>query len=396
MPTRRTTTEPVTDVPDSGLTAAAAVQLMRTTSTETDPGALPNDDDDDERSLIDEMSALLSESPQERVRVRLYRVPAIGSGKRHYDFCEEISADEFRTMDLSTIRAKWGPGVYQLRLIGSQGLVRAQQVSIAPMSSALPAPSSQPQESELSQVLRALIEGQQKLAEALTQRPDPRASMRETVELMAMMRDAMGIGSNPAPAVDPMAQLASVLSMARELKAATKELADDSPPAPEPTDPLAMLPKVLDLVGTALKQNQPAPVAPLLPMQIPASVNAAAVEASNASTGAETQTLNNPVSSPQTNAPTDSAEAIMIQGHIATLCRLCDAGVPPDKGGEYIAANLPDELLDQMEHPQWFELVSSVFADLKPREAWMRAAKAHADKLLSEESASDEETGPAA
>lgn len=383
MPTiKRTQTGPETIDNDEGLTADSAVRLMR-----TNPAPESVDSEDDEQTLLEKMQALLADTPADKVRIKLYRVPKPGAIDRRFLWCQDYTPDEFADSDLEGIRAKWGPGDYQLRLIGSRGVVKAQTVSIAAPST--PATSTG-QPSEIAQAIAMLAENQARMLEALTHRPDPQASMRETLTLMTLMRDAMGINNaNAAPAAaapNPMEMMREVFSMVREAKSAAKELAAEEGSEPAPTDPLAMLPKLLDLVGGAMKQNAAQPAQMLPPLQIPQTVAAAPMP----SVGTDPSASNDLVSSPQTQPVKQmTAEQIMIMGNIDTLCRMADAGIEPQKGGEYIADNLPDDLLDHLEHPQWFELVSGIFPQLKPREQWIRAAKEHADKLLSEDDTDD-------
>lgn len=387
MPTvKRTQPDPEVIDSDDGLTADSAVKLMR-----TNPGPETTDAEEDEQTLLEKMQALLADTPADKVRIKLYRVPKPGAIDRRFLWCQDYTPDEFADSDLEGIRAKWGPGDYQLRLIGSRGVVKAQTVSIAAPST--PAASTG-QPSEIAQAIAMLAENQARMLEALTHRPDPQASMRETLTLMTLMRDAMGINTqNAAPAAaapNPMEMMREVFSMVREAKSAAKELASEEGGEPAPTDPLAMLPKLLDLVGGAMKQGAAQPAQMLPPLQIPQTVAAAPMPSVNTDPSIQ----NNLVSSPQTQSqPVKqmTAEQIMIMGNIDTLCRMADAGIDPQKGGEYIADNLPDDLLDHLEHPQWFELVSGIFPQLKPREQWIRAAKEHADKLLAADGADDDQ-----
>ena len=65
------------------------------------------------------------------------------------------------------------------------------------------------------------------------------------------------------------------------------------------------------------------------------------------------------------------------------------AKAPATKGGQLIYERMPDEMLDHMDSENWFDLVAQVFPIIRPHEAWLREAKAEADKLF----AADETEG---
>lgn len=379
----------------SGLTAESAVRLMRIGESETREAP---EDESEEDSLLQQMQALLSDAPNVAVRVKLYKLPKPGSGQTGYQWCEDFDPASFAALDWDQIRARWGAGRYQLRLIGPRGLVKAQQVDIAQPSSALainnPAPSQGM--SELAQVLAMLAEGQARMLEAVTQKPDPQASMRDTLQMVALVRDVLA-PANAAPAgaqPNPMEMMREVFSMVREAKSAAKELADDAP-APADTDPLAMLPKLLDIAGAALK-NQAAPLAQPQPLALPAvqlpptiarAPFPATSETPQTAPAADESAAINPISQPvtQQEPATVNPAHILISIHINALCQMADNGIAPEVGADYILDNLPDDLLDHFDRADWFELISGVFPQIKAREAWMRAAKAEADKQMIEE-----------
>lgn len=373
---------PVDD--DEGLTAETAVQVMRTNPPDEEP------EQSEEESIVEQMKALMAEVPSAVVRIKLYKLPKPGSGKSSFEWCEDFNPMTFQSLDWQEIRARWGAGTFQLRLIGPRGVVKSQTVEIAAPSYPLMNPA-QPAtgHSEIGAVLQALAENQARMLEAITQRPKETDQLRETLALMAAMREAMGLTAAPAAAPNPMEMMKEVFAMVREAKSAAKELADETPPA-DPDDPMAMVGKLLPLITAAVQQPQAQPVPAL---QIPPAI-ARPISAPFPPTDQPAATVapvaHNPVSQPVTNeGPQEMTPAqIMIGIHIGALQSMARAGIAPDIGGEYIAANLPDDLLEHIDNPQAVDMVLNAFPILKPYESWARAAFAEAKKIL------DEELGP--
>ena len=106
-------------------------------------------------------------------------------------------------------------------------------------------------------MVRMLAEGQQRILEAVSQRPDPTAQLQSTLGLMASMREAMGLNTPPPPpppASDPAAMLGQLVGAIKTLREVAAEV---NPPAEAADEsPMSMLPKIVDLVKHALDDTK--------------------------------------------------------------------------------------------------------------------------------------------
>lgn len=345
MPTRKApaAVNPTTDDVE-GMTAETAVRVMTTTPPETDPNP-ELEMQDEEAGLAARMRALVAQTGSDRVVVKLFR-PARNGG-RGYEWCADYAPQELEERDLELIRSQWGPGAYELRVIGSRGILTRIQVNIA-----APAPMSQSAQqtgtSELAQILRSMQEQQNALLEAITRRPDPRAEMIQQLEMLRMMRDAFAPATPAAPAVDQVSMIRGIADAVKSLREVSREVLppdDDAPP-----DMMTMLAKGLDTMR-ALSSQGSAQAVPALPApQIPNSFSEQG----------------------------DDPMLLALRSHLIKLTGFAASGKPATVGGEYIYSELPDELLPVMEHASWFDSCVQLYPPIRAHEAWARDAHAHA------------------
>jgi hypothetical protein len=337
----------------------------------------PNLDSDDEPALdvVERLRLELQGEGGDRSKVKVYRIPERGDR----ELCRDYSGQEIADGGTDVIRHEWGPGVYELVIYGSKGIAARSRIRFAAPLVTLPAPgSSSGNGGDLASALRALVEMQGQTLRAI-QTMQPQQAPQSRAEMLAEMAALKNLFTPAAPAsADPMAMFSSVLGVFREMKGAAQEIVGDA--TPEPADPLAAsLPKLIDLAGKLMPAGGlqgAAPAAPPVTMsegvplvQLPPAT-AAAVAPSH----------------PAPAAPTDEDDdTVIVRGLIAQLVKMARTGASVENGGEFIADNLPDDLLNLMDHPQWWDFVVQAFPQLAPHETWMKAAKAHADKLLTEE-----------
>jgi len=381
MPSRRTAE---TVELAEGLTAESAVQIMRTAPVIVDP----DETVDDESTLLDRMRNLMDENADSKVYLKLYRLT--DGPKKKYGWCADYTADEYEAGGLSMIRSEWGPGEYRLRLMSSPGLATVLPIVLEPDSTKpRENPAPQPaQNSDLSQVLAMLAQGQQRILEALTEKPDPMAQMTQMITLAGAMRQAFAPAAPVSPASDPMTMVTQVLGMIRETKSAVKELVDDEKPGPDPSDPMAMVGQILPMITQALGNQQPQqqpPIYPMQPLQIPASVDRAPVPEQHEMPAPV------PVANPTQQPEPETVETLILRGLIEDLVQLSVDGKPPADGGAFIYEKLPDDLIDFMGQRYWFEMIAIRFPIIKPHEKWLREAKAAADAIFANPPPDDEE-----
>lgn len=350
MPSVRRTTPAASGAADDGegMTAETAVSLMRTNPPAVDPGATL--DEEEEISIADRLRALVAQTPSDRITIKLYRP---NRTSRKMEWCCDYGPQDFEDQDLEMIRAQWGPGAYELRVVGSQGILRRMQVSIAEMPAPVTAPATNSGNSELAAILRAMQEQQAALVAALAHRPDPRAEMMQSLEMMRMMREAFA-PPPAAPAMDQVAMIRGIADAVKSMREVSRELSpeDDGPP-----DMMTMLAKGLDTVRALSSQQGAAPSTPTLPAlpapQIPGSF----------------QTESDPM-------------LLAMRSHLIRLVTMANAKQTPAQGGEYIYQELPEELLPVLNHPTWFDSCVMLYQPVKLHEEWARKAHAHALQLF--------------
>jgi hypothetical protein len=349
MPTtRRKAAEPVQDQQD-----AMPLDVLPASSQEPD----------DEESVLDRLRSLGGDD-RDRMRIKVYRKTVHGQ----LEWCTDYTVAEWEEGDVSRVRADWGSGTYEMRVVigGRPGIRYREVFRIAADAKPImqnPAPAA-PQASELAEVVRMLAEGQQRILEAVSQRPDPTAQLQSTLGLMAAMREAMGLNQAPPPAPaasDPGAMLGQLVGAIRQLREVATEV---NPPASDPDNPMAMLGQVVDIVKLGMAQRQ---AEPMPGVQLPAALQA------------------EPVQNPA--APTQEADMgiLVLRGQLQQLCDMAARGEPPEKGGEFVADELPDELLGYLELPNIVQILSTFNREVLRHESWFLAARTHALKLLAEE-----------
>lgn len=331
---------------------------------------------DDEHSVLDRIRSLGGDD-RDRMRIKVYRKTAAGQ----LEWCTDYTVGEWEEGDIARVRADWGSGTYEMRVvIGGRPGIRYREVfriaSDVRPSQAIAPPPAAPQGSELAEVVRMLAEGQQRILEAVSQRPDPTAQLQGTLALMASMREAMGLNAPPPPpppASDPGAMLGQLVGAIRQLR----EVADEvSPSKPDPDNPVAMLGQVVDIVklGMAQRQGAAAPPEAMPAVQLPP--NLAGVP-------------DNPEDEPRS----EDMGILVLRGQLQKLCDMAQAGDSPEKGGEFVADNLPDELLAYLELPNVLDILATFNGQVRKHPEWFDKARAHALKLLAEDDSQNQSIG---
>jgi hypothetical protein len=318
-----------------------------------------------EESAGDQLRAVFAAAPGENMRVSLYRRD---TKTRALQWCEDFTPPQVESGAHELIRDSWGAGMYELRAIGKTGIKARVQIEIA-QKPQVTQTNPAPQNDQLAQVLAMLAQGQQRIMEALTQRPEPVAppTMKEVLEQMVLMKTVLAPA--PAPAVAPGQSQSEMLRDMVQTMKTLREVSEDVSPKNEadPENPMSMLPSLIDLVKTGMQsRSQPA-------LQTPQQIT---VPQSIAHSGAE-QTLN---TEPHTG--NDSMIAMILRGASDELIRLAASGESPENGGDFIYRSLPDDLVPMLALPNWFEIVAHHAPALAEHRAWVEQAKAHADTLF--------------
>lgn len=316
---------------------------------------------EDEESVLDRIRSLGGDD-RDRMRIKVYRKTAAGQ----LEWCTDYTVSEWEEGDVARVRGDWGSGTYEMRVvIGGRPGIRYREVfriAADQKPAAAPAPAAA-QSSELADVVRMLAEGQQRILEAVSQRPDPTTQLQGTLALMVSMREAMGLNVPPPPppaASDPGAMLGQLVGAIRQLREVASEVA---PPAPDSDNPLSMLGQIAEVVKLGMTQ-QAAPQA-MPPVQIPASFE----------------------NEPTPEGGQEMFGILVLRGQLGKLVEMAQAGKPIEEGAQFVADNLPDDLLSYLPLPNIMDILGAANPRVREHEAWMLAVRDRAVQLLAEDDA---------
>ena len=323
------------------------------------------EEEDSEETASDRVATLLRRAADEGAeQLRVYR-------KRHghLDWCETYTPEAFEEGDLPMLRDTFGPGDYELRLYGRHpktnkyGIVAKTSVTIATALRTAPDPR---RDDGLTQVLATIADGQRQMLQALTERPapkDPTEEMSKMLSLMAMMRQAMGIDTQPR------SQITEIVSAIRELREASHEINPDK----EPETLLGALPQMLDVVKAGMAQQQAQTAQQPLPqIALPPSIaNAPMPQAlTQAATQPEVDLTPNP--QPEGEQPVFNPLVILqLKAYLRSLLKMAENKKPVDIGAQFVYDKLPDEIVELMGLDNWLELLIEVSPDAEKYSAWL-------------------------
>jgi uncharacterized membrane protein len=219
----------------------------------------------------------------------------------------------------------------------------------------------------LSQVLATIATGQQQMLNALvemkqTPQKDPMEEMTKMLSMMTMMREAMGITNQR----QEKSSIGEIVSAIKELKGAANELVP-AEKEKEPDSLMAMLPKVLEMVSAGQQAQAQA-----IPMQIPSVQMPQSFEQSVQQ------------NEPQMENDVNLMTMVKLKSYLTSLTNLAEKNESIEVGAKFVYDNLPDDLIEIMELPNWFELLSGVAPGVKKHEEWLKKVRDSALKLFDE------------
>ena len=344
--------------PDDSYNVPAAAQSFTEQFEEVEP--------DIEETATDRVATLLQQAAgQERAELNVYRIV---NGSREY--CAKYLPEEFEEGTFELLRKNFGSGEYELRLYATHPesrkfVVRSStRVKIA-QSQNSSEPAALP--NGLSQVLATIATGQQQMLNALvemkqTPQKDPMEEMTKMLSMMTMMREAMGITNHR----QEKSSIGEIVSAIKELKGAANELVP-AEKEKEPDSLMAMLPKVLEMVSAGQQAQTQA-----IPMQIPSVQMPQSFEQ---------QVQQN---EPQMENDVNLMTMVKLKSYLTSLTNLAEKNESIEVGAKFVYDNLPDDLIEIMELPNWFELLSGVAPAVKKHEEWLKKVRDSALKLFDE------------
>jgi hypothetical protein len=341
------------------------------------PAEIP---DEIEETATDRVASMLAGiNGLDRAELKVYKIKD-GS----LEYCQGFKPEQFEEGNFDLLRDRFGHGEFELRLyathpqtrkfgIRSKLRVKMSEVNKAAINDGLP--------SGIAQVLGAIANGQSQMLDALVQmkqqpQKDPMEEMTKMLSMMTMMRQAMGFDNQSRAG----SSISEIVGAIRELRSAADEV---SPQREEPETMMAMLPKVLDIVsagmGKGQAQVQPEPEA-FHPVDLPPAF-AQAPQQVQAQPQSEPQPAYQPNPEP-TQTTLQSEEQMQfgkylfkLRAYLSALVDMATKAIPPEKTAEFVVDKLPDELLEIMELPNWFEQLAAVAPEVKNHEAYLRQVR---------------------
>jgi hypothetical protein len=188
---------------------------------------------------------------------------------------------------------------------------------------------------------------------------DPMEEMTKMLSMMTMMREAMGL--NQVQPASTRSSIGEIVDAIKELRGAAAEV---MPEKEESNDLIGMLPKVLDLVAQGQQVQQQVPMQPmyqddqsavLSPVTLPPAFAAQA-------TNKEADDMN-PIT------------LIKLRGYLKTLVGYAEKKAPTSEAAQFVYEKLPDDLIEMMELPTWFELLGAVAPEVKAHQDYLTTVR---------------------
>lgn len=335
-------------------------------------------DPDIEETATDRVSAMLAQaSGYDRAEVNVYRMV---NGAREY--CRKFRPDEFEDGSFDMLREMFGPGEYELRLYSTDPVTRKfsvrnlTRIKISDVKT--PARAELP--SGLSQVLSTIAQGQERMLTALVEmkqapQKDPMEEMTRMLGMMTAMREAMGL--NQQPQTREKSSIGEIVAAIRELRGAAEELTPQT--EKEPDSLVGMLPKVLELVqaGQQAQQSAPQDLSGMIPQADPGAVlSPVTIPPSMIQTPA--------ANSATEDEPVKITTAFKLRAYLKALIDMAKNNDPVPKAAQFVYEKLPDDLLDMMELPAWFEMLASVAPEVRDHKDYITKVRDAAMVLLND------------
>lgn len=380
---------------DWGVQETANVLPMATIKTQM-PVTTPDIDEDEiEETAADRIARVLTiVGNDDRAEVRVYRKAKPGYAM---EWCKNYTPEEFEAGgNLALIRRDWGPGLYQIRLYGispKTGVfaIRAREdISIADDPSSKIAPTFHPPaESKTDQLIAMMMDQNAKIIEKLSERPDPMASMTNTIALLAQVKGLFGSDNAKTP-------IGEIVSAIKELKGAAEEI---SPSAKdEPTNLLGLGSQLLGMIQASQEKNAnvgqiPIVAAPPVIAQAPIKTSNPSFQNSNGSPAM----ANNPpgkVEPPATNLA-ENADMSIIQvietfkSQIKELLQMQKDNKPIDEAADMVYEKLPDEAIELFMADNWFTLLCQFEPECAPHQEWLTNVRAKTIEYFNEDAIDD-------
>lgn len=321
------------------------------------------------QSVIAELGAT---DEQSKVIVkRLSRV----NGAQKSEFLFERHPTEF---SLSDLQETYGAGDYQVIVYGKQAgtnykVIQAnKRVSIGAtpeqMKSAR-APFAAPDVAKsVTEALAPVLSAMTQMLGNLAAKSSVQPSRREMLEEMQLIA---GMFKQSAPASDPLALLTGVLGVAEKLRPAA-DLAD-----PEAA-PYAVISKALEVFGPLVASRQAPAEHEALALAAPKP--AASAPAAEAKPGAAAP-------QPSEDEEMNRLQRAALAGQMMILLNAAKIDADPEMYATLVYENAPDEVLKNLDAPNWFEFLCGLEGGFAQYHPWCEKVHAELKSILAQEAA---------
>lgn len=330
-------------------------------------------------TAVDRVATLLADvAGGERAEVNVYRIEPDSM-----EFCCKLMPDEFEAGGLDLIRRRFGPGEYEIRLYATQpgskrfavrGKTRVKIAQDRGAPEAAAAPGHMAPDATV-RMLEAIAAGQQQIAQLLAdgRAPvDPMESMRGTLEMMTLFRNAMG-DRQQSPIGEIVAAVRELRGAAEELQPARKEAEEDRT--------MAIFNGVMPVIQEAMKQRGGAPAPAFAPVALPPARPAPAPGPAAAAPVAEVE-------------PPEVRE---LRSYVALLVSLASVRKPAttiEAGADLVYEKMPDEAIAVLRGDQWFEMLTAIAPETAPHKAWLDKVRIKALAMIDEDAKQDGRAPP--
>lgn len=385
MATRRTkTTTPAQDVLDP------SEHFVGTSNPPGFPianGVQYEEEDPEPPTPTDRIAAMLGEARgDERAKVKLYKL-IDGAA----NWCEDYTPETFEAGGMPMVRVKWGPGLFRVvlyatRADGGFGIRARDEIRLLPM---LDEPASAARATgalDGQAILQAIRDSNAALVTALQgQQRDPAAQMRETLSLMTLMREAMGLtGGNGGQSQT----VSSILDDLRKMQKAAKEFGVVPAEEKKDDDPIQSLVAQLAPVLLAAVQkgnsNGNAEAVPVVTLPASLAVGPVAAPALAASgVGAATVPAEGGASVPE-----DDMQALY-SSLMDYYNRLAKMGGDPEAAALQLYHQIPDEGLKVLQQEDWWTYFLVFSPKSEPYREWFTKVRDEVLKIIADEAKDD-------
>lgn len=357
------------------------------------PPSTSADDSQIEQSPIERvMEALqVTVEPGKRVRMQLYRLVSDAPGKLpREDYCCDMTPEDFETGGLSGIRDAWGPGAYVAHLMGYKRgstyftRVASPRFSIAPLPGSQQRAGDSPAMAGIEAAMRAMAESQSRLIDTLveiraTPAPNPREQLQETLALMTSMREAMGMNQ---PQRAEKSSIGEIVEAIKELKEVSSIVNPGGAPEKSTMEQLIELAGPLVQMVQQSIQSAPQRAQPVQQEQVPMLRPPAEFQLAPAPP--QSQPPQPAIASPEKSEPMpeqnliepdEAAVLAELQSHLSSLVSMAEKNETVENGALLVYDKLPDDWIELLHMPIWWEALKRVAPQVELHEKWIRAVR---------------------